>query len=53
MTRKQELTIRLNELKSEVGEAPVSEAWYKRAKTWTIEALIKIYEEEKSKAQAI
>lgn len=44
MTKKQALIARLNELKSNVGEPPLSEGWIKRAKTWTVEELVKIYE---------
>lgn len=43
MTRKQALIEELNTLKAAVGEQPVSAAWCKRAKTWTVEALIELY----------
>lgn len=46
MTKKEALAARLNELKIAAGEAPMSEKWYKRAKTWAIESLIEIYEKE-------
>jgi hypothetical protein len=46
MTKKQTLIENLNNLKLAAGEPPVSDKWKKRAQTWTVEALIKIYEKE-------
>lgn len=46
MTKKEALAARLNELKIAAGEEVMTEKWYKRAKTWTIEALIELYEKE-------
>lgn len=46
MTKKEALAARLNELKIAAGEDAMSEKWYKRAKTWTIEALIEVYEKD-------